>query len=263
MYRVKEVYELHEETAYYIISNENNIDIRIDTDDLDALINKGMVSNARKEGNEIRVYGALVLETDNLIPLYHVSMTEPLEKIYLPRVPSSASVEEDQVTERFCLSTSIEGCLTALNMQTKDLAEAILNKPIYLLKTFTAENDPRLLTPEFLYDRGLVLDTPVTGEHWYTGAIVPKVEKIQVIDFMDDFKNVASEKDRKAVYKALREAGVTEDILKDMNNYSVTDLVNFKVKKYKKYLSSNSELDLAEVIYCALIVKDVEYRVIA
>lgn len=266
MYTVKEVYKFCDRTIYYIVSNKDT-DIKMDAYELARLVNKGIVSNAKIEiRNNIEglyVYDTNVIESDNIIELYHISIDKPSEKVYKPRVPSSASIDEDRVTPRICLSTSIEGCLTAFNMEVHDLERAILNKPIYLLKTIISENDSRLLKPEYLYDANLVLDTPVTDEHWYTGALIPKVGIIEIIDFDTDFKNVAREKDREAVYEELKKAGVTSEILKGMDRYSVTDLVNYKIGEYNKYLLSKEiDLDLTEIIYCANIIKNVEHKVI-
>lgn len=52
----------------------------------------------------------------HIIPLYHISCENHDDEIFCPRIPDGAeSWEEDYVTPRICVSTSIVGCVKAVD----------------------------------------------------------------------------------------------------------------------------------------------------
>ena len=53
---------------------------------------------------------------NHLVPLYHISVENHDGKLFVPRVPYRAKEwEEDFKTKRICVSTSIVGCVRAVD----------------------------------------------------------------------------------------------------------------------------------------------------
>lgn len=98
--------------------------------------------------------------------LYHVSMdTADTDTVFFPRVPGSASEQEDKGIPRVCLSDSIEHCLQAMPFDSRiKLAKGTR------IAVYTVDSEDiaagRLVTPEELWSRHLVPDAPATREYW-------------------------------------------------------------------------------------------------
>ncbi len=104
-----------------------------------------------------------------MIPDYLYNVTFDFQNntdILEPYVPHTAAPDEDQETERVCLSTSVENCLTAMGTRT-ELTEGA---HIRVRRVSTADLDPALIvTPEELFQTGRVPDAIENEEYWYLG----------------------------------------------------------------------------------------------
>lgn len=102
---------------------------------------------------------------------YHVSDMSQSElqkverrKLFVPRVPADLSEEldEDKVTPRVCLSTSVSKCLQAINFDVG------VGKPITVFAIDLNKDNPALIFPEDLARTGRVRDAIENQEYWYT-----------------------------------------------------------------------------------------------
>lgn len=100
----------------------------------------------------------------SVITLYHVSFDLYNKScMFHPRVPESAGDGEDKVTERICLSTSVEGCMKAIGPCDRNLG--VGSK--FILRTVQMEYpNPNLVCPGTLYESGRVPDALETNEYW-------------------------------------------------------------------------------------------------
>lgn len=95
--------------------------------------------------------------------LYHVSLTRTeAVKTFVPRVPETLSEElgEDRNIPRICLSSSIEGCLQAIE------ASCRIGMPMMVYTVDVDAADPALIIPEIV--RKKVPDALENQEYWYT-----------------------------------------------------------------------------------------------
>ena len=111
--------------------------------------------------------------------LYHVAIGKhDLVRHFYPRVPERANPPEDVITPRICLSESLEGCLSAIG------------HPFYysgtpeLLTVWELDaNVSDCVTPEFLYDNGLVVDALRTREWWLLRSVTLTGRYMNLVDF--------------------------------------------------------------------------------
>lgn len=100
----------------------------------------------------------------SIITFYHVSF-DLCNKSYMffPRIPESAGDGEDKITERICLSSSVEGCMKAIGPCDRNLG--VGSK--FILRTIAMEYpNPNLICPGTLYESGRVPDALETNEYW-------------------------------------------------------------------------------------------------
>lgn len=84
-------------------------------------------------------------------------------KLFVPRVTAELSekLDEDKVTPRVCLSTSISKCLQAINFDIE------IGKPITVFAIDLDKGNPALVFPEDLVRTGKVRDAVENHEYWY------------------------------------------------------------------------------------------------
>ena len=109
--------------------------------------------------------------------LYHVTTDFHHNGIIQPRIPLYRNQEEDNTIPRFCVATSIQGCLTAIPNGSNNLANLLEETDNQLLvmeiDTDTLQIPPHAIyTDTTLYQNNLVQDAFVTGEHWITTSFV-------------------------------------------------------------------------------------------
>lgn len=101
--------------------------------------------------------------------VYHVSLDNNRVNIFTPRIPMEEMrlVEEDSTSSRFCVSTTIEGCLSAVPWGGESLAlHKGENITVYEFDTDDLINQENLILPSTLYKKGMVPDAMYTNEHW-------------------------------------------------------------------------------------------------
>lgn len=134
------------------------------------------------------------------IKLYHVAIGKhDLVRKFYPRVPESANPQEDTITPRICLSESLEGCLSAIG------------HPFYYPGTHELitvwEHDVNLddgITPEFLYDNGLVMDALRTREWWLLRPVTLTGRYMHLTNFETTPYRIPDESKREELIKYIR-----------------------------------------------------------
>lgn len=107
-------------------------------------------------------------EKDDVIKLYHISTVDLGESYtFIPRIPANRSLHEDDFTPRVCLSTSVNGAITAI------ATELNLDEPIDLViySTELHETDKNIVPYTQLYNDNKVCDALATEECWYLKPI--------------------------------------------------------------------------------------------
>ncbi|MEG7882651.1 hypothetical protein [Bacillus paranthracis] len=110
--------------------------------------------------------------------VYHVSLDNKKTNVFAPRVPKEEMrlAEEDSTSARFCVSTTIEGCLSAVPWGGESLSLHD-NKvvTVYEFDTNDLVNQENLIAPSTLYQKGFVPDAMYTNEYWIVNeSIQPK-----------------------------------------------------------------------------------------
>lgn len=124
---------------------------------------------------------------NNMI-LYHVSKgwTE-LYKEFIPRVPEFRAYDEDNKTERICLSDSIGGCLSAI-------PDSLYHTDEYTKLTIYECDIDDYINYEELYKYGMVPDAYVTHEYWCLKPIWMFGTHVLLSDFDSHYEFVPDEK---------------------------------------------------------------------
>lgn len=170
--------------------------------------------------------------------LYHATMDLDIIEEFTPRIPSDRFEGEEDSTPRICVSSSIEGCLTAAPFGGSKLHENLYLPSnsnrlvrIYEFNTESIEEN-NIIKPEHLYQNDIVRDAEITGEHWITVPIKPsKTYLIKLTKFYDDYceDNVAYK------YVNKYESGELEDITPYIEGcITVIYEVNYKIIPEKK-----------------------------
>lgn len=155
--------------------------------------------------------------------LYHVSMDwTQTPKLFIPRIPESRAYDEDDVTERICLSTTIAGALSA-----------IANKPIETctwkkITVYELETDDYIDSMD-LYMSGKVNDAILTHECWYLKPVVLNGTHMLLRDFSYSYEFIPNEKMKDeyisyAIYY-LKEQGVdlSKKLMDDLNHCTLAE----------------------------------------
>lgn len=112
--------------------------------------------------------------------LYHVSTDLTKDGYFYPRMPEIMALWEDNTNMRVCVSTSIEGCISAIPNSIK----GVLNKNNSVCKVFRIDTEklgiPRvdIIDSLELYTDDCVRDAEVTKEHWIMSKFIVPQEDI-------------------------------------------------------------------------------------
>lgn len=125
--------------------------------------------------------------------LYHLSLNTDIIEEFTPRIPESRANWEDEINQRFCMSESIEGCLTAVPWGGSTLDDvfilAINTSKLIRVYEFDVEDiDPEdLIWSDEIYMDGLVHDAEVTKECWFIGKSISPSRSylIELTDYLD------------------------------------------------------------------------------
>lgn len=104
--------------------------------------------------------------------LYHASLNLDYIPMFYPRVPEDRHFAEDNSIPRICLSSSIEGCLSAAPWggSNFDIRIDIGNNSSKLIRIYEFDTKfikkRNILTPTYLYKNDLVRDAVINNEYW-------------------------------------------------------------------------------------------------
>ena len=118
--------------------------------------------------------------------LYNITFKLDDDRTVLkPCVPYTAAEGEDKVTERVCLSDSVDGCLSAIGSCNRDLYEGCT---IIVRSVPISSLDPnKIVTPEVLFESGKVPDALENQEYWYLGEVNVLSEKYCIESFEHEY----------------------------------------------------------------------------
>lgn len=120
--------------------------------------------------------------------LYHVSFYgDGSSKHFYPRVPESAGDKENKNIARICFSTSVEKCIQAIGPSNRFLC---MGATFFLYKFCTDMTSGNLITPQKLFQSGLVPDSLENEEYWYLSDLVLQPLRCKIMD-CDGFCDIA------------------------------------------------------------------------
>jgi len=187
--------------------------------------------------------------------LYYIEQThseEPLS-VFKPRIPENRMSGENATTPRICLSSSLEGCLSATpwgghNLPTKGKSE------IFRVYEFDTNDilEGNLILPYDLFSQNLVPDALVTEEHWVINQnLSPRnTYEILINDFeLEELLLCENEELLKNIFNKLHFNTATH-----VKNIFYTECYDICYKNkltipYKKRLNSHLKEELASILY--------------
>lgn len=129
-----------------------------------------------------------IIKESKINKLYHLSHCLNDIHEFVPRVPLDRAESENKYIPRVCLSSSIEGALSAVPWGGSNLEERIWEEGSYLIRVFEFDLDTlnldNLLPPEYLYSKDLVRDSYLTEEYWAINKSI-KPSRSYIIDIED------------------------------------------------------------------------------
>lgn len=125
--------------------------------------------------------------------LYHVSLIRHNYNRFTPRIPESRSrkTRENDTIKRICLSSNIEGCLTAIPERGLEyFADQESRGVPFLLYLYSIDESSieksNIINPEKLLEKQYVFDAKVTNEHWIINQDIvfdePKLLRVVNLD---------------------------------------------------------------------------------
>ena len=124
--------------------------------------------------------------TDSKITLYHVSygadnLDKHNSKIFAPRLPESAALDESKLIKRICLAESPLKCIQAIQITPPR------NSIITLYKVRLNKFSNALIPPKVVRYRGLVVDALESKEWWYLDTLQMKAKYYRVSNIDMEF----------------------------------------------------------------------------
>lgn len=105
--------------------------------------------------------------------LYHVSLKKHCYNKFTPKIPQSRSRKtgENDTIKRICLSSSIEGCLTAIPERGLEYFSDQESRGVpFLLYIYSIDESciekSNIIEPKELLEKKYVFDAGITNEHW-------------------------------------------------------------------------------------------------
>lgn len=141
------------------------------------------------------------------VKLYHVAVGKhDLVRTFIPRVPESANQPEDTITPRICFAESLEGCLSAIGH-----AFYYPGKP-ELLTVWEYDADTRYcIPPEYLYDKGLVMDSLHTREWWVLQPLTLTGKYVNLVNFETTPYRIPDESKKQEVIQYIKSSALNFD----------------------------------------------------
>lgn len=141
------------------------------------------------------------------VKLYHVAVGKhDLVRTFIPRVPESANPPEDTITPRICFAESLEGCLSAIGH-----AFYYPGRP-ELLTVWEYDADTRYcIPPEYLYDKGLVMDSLRTREWWVLQPLTLTGKYVNLVNFETTPYRIPDESKKQEVIQYIKSSALNFD----------------------------------------------------
>ena len=120
------------------------------------------------------------------IHLYHVSfdLRNPLEKVFIPRIPKEPMNREDETIPRICFSDSITGCINGIGRASEFFGDND-SRDIIVWELEVDPLDENLRSWEYLYEHDLVPDAAITHEYWYLKPLELEGQFYQILHIAD------------------------------------------------------------------------------
>lgn len=182
--------------------------------------------------------------------LYHATRFLDIINEFTPRIPENRFHGEDEEIPRICLASTIEGCLTAAPFGGSRLGENIdlPNGSSRLIRIYEFDtgsiSKENIIKPDYLYQKDIVRDAEITGEHWITIPIKPtRTYLIKLTRYCDQY----SEDDIAYEYVKLYESGEIEDISEYIEGgITVIDEIKYEIipeERRSKMINLDNEID--------------------
>lgn len=175
------------------------------------------------------------MKADGVKKLYHISNSCNIIDEFIPRIPYSRASEEDNTTPRVSLSSSIEGCLTAVPWGNSRLEQIFWEDGSFLIRVYEFEISKldcgKLITPDYLYFSDSVRDAYATKEYWYLDTITPsKTYLIELTDYTEDSEGWVACSDMLAYLKAAKNGEETDEDYEEIASswFSLIEKATFK-----------------------------------
>jgi len=163
----------------------------------------------------------------NTIKLYHISydLSEPLDKKFIPKIPSNPATGEDESIPRICLCDSIEGCINAAEDKLGNYEDTDIATIIVWEKEFSLLDD-KLICWQQLYEDDLVPDAALTHEYWYLEPLHMKGSLYKILNVNDAISNkkivyIIKPKYKEKVLYILADYGINLDGIKNIDLYTL------------------------------------------
>ena len=163
------------------------------------------------------------------VKLFHVSfnITEPLDKIFIPRVPENLMNGEDEIYKRICFSDSITGCINSIG-KVLEACGSTNTMPIIVWEREVDLLDENLILWKWLYEENLVPDAAITHECWYLKQLHMKGAYYQIKNIKETMENrkqvdIIKPCYRENLIEILVKYGVSKN---DIDNIDVCTLAN-------------------------------------
>lgn len=174
--------------------------------------------------------------------LYHVTfdLNEPDKKLFYPRVPKTAGTGEDKSLKRICLAPTIEECMQALPSDKRKLRNG---EKFRIYEVEIDDNDPNLVYPEEIFNKGYVPDALENHEFWYKENLLMDSIIVEIQNFnydyeiawscvkLSDLRNIVKELSEE---KNLEEKNYLNKILS--KNFSLPEDLYKEVSDYINYI---------------------------
>lgn len=148
--------------------------------------------------------------------LYHASMRLDYIDKFFPRVPEDRHFSEESLTPRVCLSSRIDGCLSAAPWGGSSFEERvdIGYNSSRLIRIYEFDTDfikkNNIIEPDYLYQKDLVRDAVINDEYWVVNQSIKPINSylIKIIYYDNNWcdDDVAYE------YVKMHEEGLINDI---------------------------------------------------
>lgn len=166
----------------------------------------------------------------NIEKLFHISRNTDIIEKFIPRIPESRADWEDEINQRVCLSSSIEGCLTGVPWGGSKLEDILLptGDGSYLIRVYEfdikniATED--LVGPEEIYEDGLVNDAMLSQEYWFIGKELKpdRTYLIELSGYLEQVVDIYSYESER--YILMNEDSITDEDMDELRDHIAVEI---------------------------------------